>query len=124
MYESWAADVLFEFFMVSADSDWAAQSEKVMCAKIVHSSEDLEGQEVIQKNALELFHYRSPSTPEEYTTSMMYTSRTLYQHYDTGEGKNHKNVQAKEMCSGIKSVLGKDGEDPSSVVDTTIHLRQ
>lgn len=49
MHYSWAVDVLFAFFMLNADGDWKAQAEQAMCVKIIHSPEELEGQEVIRK---------------------------------------------------------------------------
>lgn len=55
--------------------------------------------------------------------SMLYTIRTLYQHYNTGEGTDHNNGQAKDMCSGIKLLLGRDDEGLSSTLYTAIHLR-
>ncbi|KAL7537220.1 hypothetical protein ACHAXR_007672 [Thalassiosira sp. AJA248-18] len=128
MEHSWAADVLFGFFMASDgkgeqqeggggdggdnDAHWTARVEKEMCVKIIRDPKELEGREVVSKTAIQLFYYYSPTSTEEYMASRTSILRTLFQHYNNGVGIDHEGNQVGDMCSGIDSLfLGQEEEE-------------
>ncbi|KAL7526707.1 hypothetical protein ACHAXR_001612 [Thalassiosira sp. AJA248-18] len=123
MYDSWPIDLILPFFMANGEGTWDAQVlEAALCIKIIHKLEELEGRQIIQKNGVELFYYLSSSPPEQYVASQLHTLRTLFQHYNTGDGIDHNGERVGNMCSGIYSLFGQ--EDQNSAVYSVIHLRK
>jgi len=128
MYDSWAMGVVLDFFIASDyegnDDDWKSQIEKTLCVKIIHLPEELEGWKVDREIPRDLFNYRRSSPYEEYVASQLYTLRTLFQHYNTGEGQSQHWKVVGDMCSRIDSLFGKEEkQNQTSAIYSTIHLR-
>lgn len=130
MDKSWAMDLITGMWMVHGNNpaEWQLALERELCVRIISGAEDVEGLPVILKSSQELFEYKSDSSFEEYVASRQWLYRTLFRRYNTGEGVDYHGRRAKDMCSGIDSVFGEEGESSivyrSSVIYTVIHLRQ
>jgi len=103
--------ILKMWMVVDGDdnNNWEDRLEQALCIKIFHNDEELEGWDVTRKSTKDLFVSHSKKPLGEYMASQEYSLRTLFQHYNTGEGVNpmsHKGHPTKDMCSGINAIFG------------------
>lgn len=121
MSDSWAFQVILKMWMAIEDTEnWESQFEEAFCCRIFHSQEELEGWNVIHKDTKELFGYLSGAPLEEYVASQEDSIRTLFEHYNTGDGVDKRDNPVQDMCSGIDAIFG---EQRSSVYYSVIHSR-
>mmetsp|Transcript_29515 Transcript_29515/g.62635 ORF Transcript_29515/g.62635 Transcript_29515/m.62635 type:complete len:462 (+) Transcript_29515:110-1495(+) len=128
MYNSWAMDVILQFFMTDRNGDnnedWESRLEMMLCAKIMHQPEELKGWKVVLLDTQKLFVYQSPSPQDEYVAGHSHTLRTFFHHYNTGEGTDQLGRTVRDMCSGIDSLFAKEEEESQgSAIYSVIHLR-
>jgi len=122
MGNSWAMHLITKYWLSIKDPEWVAKFEEALCVKVFLTDSELEGYEVIHAYSMELLHYRSNAPLGEYIESQEYYIRTLFRHYNTGEGVDRRNRPVEDMCSGIKGVFG-EGNDVSSTIYSVIHSR-
>jgi len=123
-YGSWAMRLLVRMWLAVKDdqSQWEAEFERALCIKIIHSKQELkQWNDVIQIDTKELLRYKSNQSFEEYASFQQHALRTLFQNYNTGEGKTLAGFSTRSMCEGIYALFG---NDCSSAIYSVIHLRQ
>ena len=139
MTHSWAMDVLQKMWMAIDDSNWEEKFEKAFCVKIFDFPNELEGWDVRYNTTnrqqqeqqqypqnyyttKELFNYQSPKSLGEYIDDQEYAIRTLFRGYNTGEGEfDSMHSNTRDMCSGIKSIFGKNR---AGAIYSVIHSRK
>mmetsp|Transcript_127 Transcript_127/g.242 ORF Transcript_127/g.242 Transcript_127/m.242 type:complete len:491 (-) Transcript_127:293-1765(-) len=126
MVKSWAMHLIQDMWMAneaqnSPVADWQAQFEQVMCMKVFQTEEELEGWNLIHKTTVYLFQYVSEVPLGQYMATQLDILRTLFTHYNTGEGYNQQGRQSNDMCSGINTIFGM--EPRQSVIYSVIHSR-
>jgi len=121
MYRSWAMKLLLTMWMAIDSDDWQTQFERTFCVKIFNREKELEGWDVVHQDTKELFYYRSELPLQEYVASQEQSLRTLFRHYNTGEGHDFNMEPVQDMCSGINAIFGKD--ERSSAMYSVIHSR-
>lgn len=126
-HQSWAMDLMLQFFMVSPDHDWKNQIEEALCVKVINSGGELKGRQVIHKKPAGLFKYGGTGSREITRASQTQLLQTFFRHYNTGSGTDHKSSSVQDMCSGIDTIFGQedevDGDGRSSAIYSVIHLR-
>ena len=134
MYNSWAMNVILQYFFADRNHDgteqeWKDRIERTLCIKVIHDTEDVAGWRVVLKDAVDLFRYKSFSPPEEIVANKLSVLRTLFRHYNTGQGTNQFGDTSRNMCSGVNALLGNriEGLEPPPPSEATnytvIHLR-
>ena len=112
--------LLTQMWLAVEGDDWQAQFERALCVKIFRGQGELEGWDVVHREAKDLFFYQSRLPFGDYVDSQENSIRTLFRNYNTGEGKDSRSNPAGDMCSGVKAIFG-DGA--SDAVYSVIHSR-
>lgn len=132
MHNSWAMDVLLQFFMASGDDDWIAQLEKSLCVTIIRWPSEFEGREhhIVLKSSKALFYYATSSDQTDFVASQLNILRTMFSNFNNGMGHDQYGESVNSMCSGINSLFGNkeegeagDTDQRNSAIYSVIHLR-
>lgn len=124
MYNSWAMEVLLQYFMAGDGSaEWQARVERALCIKIFRDPRELKNWRIIPPQKIDakaLFYYRSHISQKDYIAYQSFTLRVLFRHINLGEGNDNHGVTVRDMCSAVDTLFG---TDRSTVKYSVIHLR-
>lgn len=126
MVESWAFKLIHQFWMANTVDGWPGEAwkahfESVLCMKVFDDEEQLEGWDIIHKTTPELFGETTKLPLGEYMADAIDVLRTLFAHYNTGEGYDPDGKQAEDMCAAINAIFGM--EQRKDVIYSVIHSR-
>lgn len=105
---SWAMAAIQNMWLSAKSDNWESELEQALCVKIFHDTQELQPWD--DKNntkfieTKELFLYSKKDIPlKEYMMGQEHVMRTLYRHYNDGEGGvNHLGQPVRNMCSGLE----------------------
>ena len=123
---SWAMDVIQSMWLSAESENWENELESALCVKILHDKKELLEWEVRNNTrymeSKDLFYYGNDiDRPlEEYMAGQEHVVRTLFRHYNDGEGVDHKGSRVRDMCSGIDALFGTNRKH---AIFSVIHVR-
>ncbi|KAL7468576.1 hypothetical protein ACHAXS_008810, partial [Conticribra weissflogii] len=126
MSGSWAMRVLLKMWMAIQENNeeqWIDRFERAFCVKILKDEEELKSlgyEEVIRMETRDLFVYKTQTSLNEYLGFQGDNLRTLWNEYNTGEGRDGVGKDVNDMCSGIDAIFGNDRE---TAIYSVIHSR-
>lgn len=105
---SWAMTAIQNMWLSAKSDNWESELEQALCVKIFHDTQELQPWE--DKNntkfidTKELFLYsKKDILLKEYMMGQEHVMRTLYRHYNDGDGGvNHLGQPVRNMCSGLE----------------------
>ena len=123
---SWAMDVIQSMWLSAESDDWESELESALCVKIFHDKNELLAWEVRNNTkymeSKDLFFYGNDIDRPmgEYMAGQEHVMRTLFRHYNDGEGVDHKGTPVRDMCSGIDALFGTKRKH---AIYSVIHVR-
>lgn len=123
---SWAMDVIQSMWLSAENDDWESELESALCVKIFHDKKEMQAWEVKNNTkymeSKDLFYYGNDIDRPlgEYMAGQEHVVRTLFRHYNDGNGVDHKGSPVRDMCSGIDALFGTKRKH---AIYSVIHVR-